>query len=163
MRRSQLECCCWRSMWAAAGTGFFSKVGLKHRVNSTGTISYLLLGYLPALVLAKSCSHRHRGLDGGGRDWLHHWCRVFNERLQDQIPARGLAPDGLAGFSLPFLRHAGCGPSVGQCWVSSRIDQLALPCQSRDAIVWLCQFFGAWLIAKLHQISVFVGVIIKVT
>jgi hemolysin III len=40
------------TMWAAAGTGFLSKVAMKHRVNSAGTVSYLLLGYLPAVVLA---------------------------------------------------------------------------------------------------------------
>lgn len=39
-------------MWAGATAGFVSKVALKHRVNSSGTISYLLLGYLPALALA---------------------------------------------------------------------------------------------------------------
>ena len=39
-------------MWAGAGAGIISKVMLRHRVNATGTISYLLLGYLPAMVLA---------------------------------------------------------------------------------------------------------------
>lgn len=40
------------AMWAGAGAGFVSKVTLRHRVNATGTVSYLLLGYLPAMVLA---------------------------------------------------------------------------------------------------------------
>ncbi len=40
------------SMWAAAGAGFYSKVGMRHRVNASGTVSYLLLGYLPSVVLA---------------------------------------------------------------------------------------------------------------
>lgn len=40
------------AMWVAAGSGFVSKVLLRHRVNAAGTISYLLLGYLPAVLLA---------------------------------------------------------------------------------------------------------------
>ena len=40
------------AMWVAAGLGFASKVALRHRVNASGTISYLLLGYLPAIPLA---------------------------------------------------------------------------------------------------------------
>jgi len=40
------------AMWSAAAVGFWSKVGVKHRVNASGTISYLLLGYLPGFVLA---------------------------------------------------------------------------------------------------------------
>ncbi|WP_218933415.1 PAQR family membrane homeostasis protein TrhA [Rubripirellula lacrimiformis] len=39
------------AIWIAAATGFFLKVGVKHRVNSIGTVSYLLLGWLPALPL----------------------------------------------------------------------------------------------------------------
>ncbi len=39
-------------MWVAAAIGFLTKVAIRHRVNSSGTISYLLLGYLPAMVLA---------------------------------------------------------------------------------------------------------------
>ncbi|MDA8743015.1 hemolysin III family protein [Rubripirellula amarantea] len=39
------------AIWIAAGAGFFHKVAMKHRVNSSGTISYLLLGWLPAIPL----------------------------------------------------------------------------------------------------------------
>jgi len=39
-------------LWAAALTGFATKVALKHRINSIGTVSYLLLGWLPAIPLA---------------------------------------------------------------------------------------------------------------
>ncbi len=40
------------AIWIAAAAGFLQKVALKHRVNSSGTISYLLLGWLPAIPLA---------------------------------------------------------------------------------------------------------------
>lgn len=40
------------AIWAAAFAGFYSKVGMRHRVNASGTVSYLLLGYLPSVVLA---------------------------------------------------------------------------------------------------------------
>lgn len=40
------------TLWIAAAIGFLQKVAWKHRVNSSGTISYLLLGWLPALPLA---------------------------------------------------------------------------------------------------------------
>ncbi|WP_372721610.1 hemolysin III family protein [Novipirellula sp.] len=40
------------AIWVAAAVGFFGKVLLRHRVNSIGTISYLLLGWLPAIPLA---------------------------------------------------------------------------------------------------------------
>ncbi len=40
------------AIWVAAAAGFINKVFIKHRVNSIGTISYLLLGWLPALPLA---------------------------------------------------------------------------------------------------------------
>ncbi len=71
-------------MWAAAGAGFFSKVGLKHRVNSSGTISYLLLGYLPALVLASHVPTAIAGWMVAGGIVYSDWCRVFNERRQDR-------------------------------------------------------------------------------
>lgn len=38
-------------IWLAAAIGFHSKVILQYRVNTTGTISYLLLGWLPAMGL----------------------------------------------------------------------------------------------------------------
>ena len=55
------------AMWIAAGIGFLSKVAMKHRVNASGTISYLLLGYLPALVLASQVPYEIAGwmLAGG--------------------------------------------------------------------------------------------------
>ena len=40
------------AIWAAAAVGFLHKVALRHRVNSIGTISYLALGWLPAIPLA---------------------------------------------------------------------------------------------------------------
>ena len=40
------------AIWMAAGIGFFGKIFLKHRVNSIGTVSYLLLGWLPAIPMA---------------------------------------------------------------------------------------------------------------
>ncbi|WP_419194016.1 PAQR family membrane homeostasis protein TrhA [Novipirellula herctigrandis] len=42
------------AIWVAAAIGFFHKVMIRHRVNSIGTISYLLLGWLPALPLIGS-------------------------------------------------------------------------------------------------------------
>jgi hemolysin III len=39
-------------IWIAAGAGFLHKIALRHRINSSGTISYLLLGWLPAIPLA---------------------------------------------------------------------------------------------------------------
>ncbi|MCG8651978.1 MAG: hemolysin III family protein, partial [Pirellulales bacterium] len=39
-------------IWLAAGAGFLFKVVLRYRINSIGTISYLLLGWLPAIPLA---------------------------------------------------------------------------------------------------------------
>ena len=38
-------------IWVAAAVGFHSKVFAEHRVNGIGTISYLLLGWVPALGL----------------------------------------------------------------------------------------------------------------
>ena len=40
------------AIWIAAAVGFLQKVAWKHRVNTSGTISYLLLGWLPAIPLA---------------------------------------------------------------------------------------------------------------
>ncbi len=40
------------AIWVAAAAGFYGKVALRHRINSIGTISYLLLGWLPAIPLA---------------------------------------------------------------------------------------------------------------
>lgn len=39
------------TMWLAAWTGFFLKVFRRHRINAIGVISYLLLGWLPAIPL----------------------------------------------------------------------------------------------------------------
>lgn len=38
-------------VWIAAATGFYSKVIAKHRINNMTTISYILLGWIPAMVL----------------------------------------------------------------------------------------------------------------
>lgn len=42
------------AIWVAAIAGFVSKVTLKHRINSSGTVSYLLLGWLPVIPLVGS-------------------------------------------------------------------------------------------------------------
>lgn len=39
------------AIWVAAAIGFTAKVALKHRINSIGTVSYLLLGWLPSIPL----------------------------------------------------------------------------------------------------------------
>jgi len=39
------------AIWLAAAIGFHTKVFLEYRVNTTGTVSYLLLGWLPSLGL----------------------------------------------------------------------------------------------------------------
>jgi len=38
-------------VWGAAGAGFYSKVFSKHRVNNMASLTYLLLGWVPAMVL----------------------------------------------------------------------------------------------------------------
>lgn len=38
-------------IWIAAASGFLHKVAYRHRINSSGTISYLMLGWLPAVPL----------------------------------------------------------------------------------------------------------------
>lgn len=39
------------AIWVAAAAGFLMKVAFRHRVNSIGTVSYLALGWLPAIPL----------------------------------------------------------------------------------------------------------------
>jgi hemolysin III len=39
-------------VWAAALSGFYSKVLSNHRVNNMASLTYLLLGWLPSMVLA---------------------------------------------------------------------------------------------------------------
>jgi hemolysin III len=43
-------------VWAAAGAGFYSKVFSKHRINNMASLSYILLGWVPAMVLFGSVS-----------------------------------------------------------------------------------------------------------
>ena len=38
-------------VWIAAATGFYSKVFSKHRINNMASLSYILLGWVPAMVL----------------------------------------------------------------------------------------------------------------
>jgi hemolysin III len=38
-------------VWGAAGVGFYSKVFSKHRINNMASLTYLLLGWVPAMVL----------------------------------------------------------------------------------------------------------------
>jgi hemolysin III len=40
------------AIWVAALAGFFKKVAIRYRINSIGTYTYLLLGWLPAIPLA---------------------------------------------------------------------------------------------------------------
>ena len=40
------------AIWVAAAFGVYHKIFLRHRINSIGTISYLLLGWLPSIPLA---------------------------------------------------------------------------------------------------------------
>lgn len=44
------------AIWIAAVLGFLSKVGIRHRVNASGTISYLMLGWMPAVPLIGNVS-----------------------------------------------------------------------------------------------------------
>ncbi len=39
------------AIWAAAAFGFYTKVGSGHRINSISTVTYVLLGWLPAIPL----------------------------------------------------------------------------------------------------------------
>jgi hemolysin III len=39
------------AIWIAAIAGILGKVAIRHRINSTGTYSYLLLGWFPAIPL----------------------------------------------------------------------------------------------------------------
>jgi hemolysin III len=39
------------AIWVAAGCGILGKLALRHRINSIGAISYLLLGWLPSIPL----------------------------------------------------------------------------------------------------------------
>ena len=41
-------------IWVAALAGFIKKVAIRYRVNSIGTYTYLLLGWLPAIPLAQT-------------------------------------------------------------------------------------------------------------
>lgn len=38
-------------VWIAAAAGFYSKVFAKHRINNMTSVSYVLLGWIPAMVL----------------------------------------------------------------------------------------------------------------
>ncbi len=40
------------AIWIAASAGFLKKVAFRYRINSIGTYTYLLLGWLPAIPLA---------------------------------------------------------------------------------------------------------------
>ena len=43
-------------VWIAAATGFYSKVFSRHRINNMASLSYILLGWIPAMVLFSSVS-----------------------------------------------------------------------------------------------------------
>lgn len=38
-------------VWLAAATGFYTKVFSKHRINNMASLSYIMLGWVPAMVL----------------------------------------------------------------------------------------------------------------
>lgn len=38
-------------VWIAAGAGFYSKVFSNHRINNMASLSYILLGWVPAMIL----------------------------------------------------------------------------------------------------------------
>jgi hemolysin III len=42
------------AVWVAALSGFYSKVFAKHRINGSSTVTYVLLGWLPAIPLFSS-------------------------------------------------------------------------------------------------------------
>lgn len=42
------------AVWIAAGAGLYSKVFADHRINSNSTVTYVLLGWLPAIPLFSS-------------------------------------------------------------------------------------------------------------
>ena len=42
------------AIWVAAFAGFIAKVAIRHRINSIGTVSYVLLGWLPAIPLVRN-------------------------------------------------------------------------------------------------------------
>jgi hemolysin III len=44
------------AIWIAAGIGIVTKLALRHRINSIGSISYLLLGWLPSIPLVNHVS-----------------------------------------------------------------------------------------------------------
>lgn len=39
------------AIWLAAGAGFYSKVFARHRIDNMASVSYVLLGWLPSMVL----------------------------------------------------------------------------------------------------------------
>ncbi len=43
-------------VWIAAGTGFYTKVFSRHRINNMASLSYILLGWVPAMVLFRYVS-----------------------------------------------------------------------------------------------------------
>lgn len=55
------------AIWIAAWAGFFKKVALRYRINSIGTYTYLLLGWLPAIPIASQVPFELAGwmLTGG--------------------------------------------------------------------------------------------------
>lgn len=53
-------------IWIAAGIGFYSKVFASHRVNSMATITYLALGWVPAIPLSMSVPRECLYMMAGG-------------------------------------------------------------------------------------------------
>ncbi len=57
------------AIWITAAAGILGKVALRHRINSIGAISYLLLGWLPAIPLVvRVPSELGWAMLGGGVD-----------------------------------------------------------------------------------------------
>ncbi len=62
-------------IWCAAAFGFYSKVFAKHRVNALATITYLLLGWLPAVPFADRVPFEVVAwMAGVGSSTRSEWC-----------------------------------------------------------------------------------------
>ena len=69
------------AIWVAASAGFIKKVAIRYRINSIGTYTYLLLGWLPALPLASHVpSELGRWMIAGGVLYSVGIIFLFNDR-----------------------------------------------------------------------------------
>ena len=87
------------AIWVAAIAGFINKVAVHHRVNSIGTWSYLLLGWLPAIPLVGNVPSP-LGMEHDG--W---WSRLLGRNpVSDQLIPRFaiFMPYGICSCCLPL-------------------------------------------------------------